>query len=119
MILCGAGKPAQADRRIYLSAASTALPAKVIDGWSAERAEQGASPGKELSAPPVDVQRSAAQQSMKTETFVAIIPENGDGQLAAARDPPGHNPRKRGDCSGEKCKKSPAKGIDLSAGDMV
>ena len=48
-----------------------------------------------------------------------VIPENGDGQLTAARDPPGHNPRKRGDCSGEKCKKSPAKRIDLSAGDMV
>lgn len=34
VILCGAGKPAQADRRIYPGAASIALPAKVIDGRS-------------------------------------------------------------------------------------
>ena len=55
VILCGAGKPAQADRRIYPGAASTALPAKVIDGQGADRAKQNAPPGKELSAPRVDV----------------------------------------------------------------
>lgn len=119
VILCGAGRPAQTDRRIYPGAASTALPAKVIDGRSAERAEQGAPPGKELSAPPrwrAEIRRSA-------------VHENGDFR--------GHNPRKRGRTArcgarsarakspkgeilpGEKCKKSPAKRIDLSAGDMV
>ena len=55
MILCGAGKPAQADRRKCLSAVSFVLPAKVIDGWSAEQVEQSATPGKELSTPRVDV----------------------------------------------------------------
>ena len=51
VILCGAGRPAQTDSRIYPGAASTALPAKVIDGRDAERAES-APPGKEPSAPP-------------------------------------------------------------------
>lgn len=52
VILCGAGKPAQADRRKCLSAVSFVLPAKVIDGQGADRAKQNAPPGKELSAPP-------------------------------------------------------------------
>lgn len=80
VILCGAGKPAQADRRIYPGAASVALPAKVIDGQGAKRVKKSAPPGKEQSAPP--------RRRRGTEIRRSVVPENEDFR--------GHNPRKRG-----------------------